>query len=76
VAALSGDRCELIANVPLRDSHYQTVACSGKKARGNGQSCVGYSVCFGTRGAVWGMSCDVKRVQEAGGVLHMGQRKN
>jgi len=35
----------------------------------NLQSCVGYRVCFVTRGIVMRKSCDVEIVQDAGGVF-------
>jgi len=33
-------------------------------------------VCFETRGVVLCKSCDVKRVEDAGGVLYMGGKVN
>jgi len=37
---------------------------------------VGYRLCFGTRGVVFCKSCDVKKVQDAGGVFNMtGEEK-
>ena len=42
----------------------------------NVQSCVGYWVCFGTRGVVLCKSCDVKIVQDAGSVFDTGRKDN
>jgi len=76
VAALWFHRCELKINLHPRHRHYDPVACSGKKPRANIQSCVHYQVCFGTRGVVLCKSCDVARVEDAGGVLYMGGKVN
>jgi hypothetical protein len=40
--------------------HYDTVERSERKPRVNVQSCVGYRVCFGTRGDVLCKSLDVE----------------
>ena len=42
----------------------------------NVQSCVGYQVCFGTRGVVLCKSRDVDIVQDAGGVFNTGSKEN
>ena len=42
----------------------------------NVQSCVGYQVCFGTRGVVLCKSHDVKIGQDAAGVFYMGGKDN
>jgi len=42
----------------------------------NIQSCVGYWVCFGTRGVVLCKSRDVEIVQDAGSVFNMGRKEN
>jgi hypothetical protein len=46
---------------------------SERKPRVNIQSCVGYRVCFGTRGVVWYKSHDVEIVEEAAGVFNCGR---
>jgi hypothetical protein len=56
--------------------HYDTVECSGRKPRGKVQTCVGYQVCFGTRGVVLCKSRVVKRVQDPGGVFNTGGKQN
>jgi len=40
------------------------------------QSCVGYRVCFGTRGVVLGKSLDVEIVQDAASVFNTGGKDN
>jgi hypothetical protein len=52
------------------------VECSGRKRRGNVQSCVGYQLYFGTRGVLLCKLCDVNMVQDAGGVFNMGGKEN
>jgi hypothetical protein len=47
-------------NLDLRRSHYDTVEHSERKPRVNLQSCVGYRVCFETRGVVLCKSHDVE----------------
>jgi len=47
-------------NLHPKRSHYDTVACSERKPRWKVQSCVGYWVCFGTRGVVLCKSREVK----------------
>ena len=42
----------------------------------NIQSCVGYWVCFGTRGVVLFKSRDVEIVQDVGGVFNTGRMEN
>ena len=42
----------------------------------NVQSCVGYRVCFGTRGIVLCKSCDIEIVQDAAGVFTTGRKEN
>jgi len=59
-----------------RGYHYDTVKCSGRKPRGNVQSCVGYRVCFGTRGVVLYNSRDVEIVLDAGGVFDTRGKEN
>ena len=59
-------------NLHPRHYHYDTVACIGSQPRGNLQSCLGYLVCFGPRGIVLCKSRDIKRVEDACGVLNMG----
>jgi len=49
-AVLWCHRCKLKMKLHLRRYYYDTVECSGRKPRVNIQSCVGYLVCFGTRG--------------------------
>jgi len=44
--------------------------------RGNVQSCLGYWVCFGTRGVVLCKSRDVEIIQDTGGVFNMGGKEN
>jgi hypothetical protein len=39
-------------NLHPKHYHYDTVACSTRKPKEIVQSCVGYWVCFGTRGVV------------------------
>jgi hypothetical protein len=56
-----------------RYSHYDIVECSGRKRRVNIQSCVGYRVCFGTRGVVLCKSHDIEIVQDAGVVNNCWQ---
>jgi len=63
-------------NLHPKRLHYDTVACSGRKPGGNVQSCVGYQVCFRTRGIVVCQSRDVEIVQNAGGVFYTGGREN
>jgi len=46
-------------NLHPRAQHYDTIEPSERKPRVNIQSCVGYRVCFGTRGFVLCKSCDV-----------------
>jgi hypothetical protein len=58
-------------NLHPRYRHYDTVACSGRKARGNLQSCVGYRMCCGTRGVVLSMS----RVSSKLGMLAVCQTR-
>jgi len=69
-AAIWCHRCGLKMNLHLRHYYYDTVACSGRKPRGNVQSCVGYWVYFGTRGVVLCKSHDVEGVEDAGSVLN------
>jgi len=57
-------------NLRPRCQYYDTVERSGRKTRVNVQSCVGYRVCFGTRGVVVCKSRDVEIVQDAGGVFN------
>jgi hypothetical protein len=59
-AALWCHLCELTMNLHSKLYHYNTVACSGRKPRRKVQSCVGYWVCFGTRGVVLCKSCEVE----------------
>ena len=47
-------------NLHPKRLNYDTVACSGRKPRGKVQSCVGYWVCFGTRGVVLCKSREVE----------------
>jgi len=47
-------------NLHPRRYHYDTVERSERKPRVNVQSCVGYRVCFGTRGIVLCKSRDVE----------------
>jgi len=61
-AAIWSYRCEVKMNLHPRHLHYATVGCSGRKSRGNIQSCVGYRVCFRTRGVVLCTSSDVEIV--------------
>jgi len=42
----------------------------------NVQGCVGYQVCFGTRGIVLCKSYDVEIVQNAAGVFNTGRKDN
>jgi len=42
----------------------------------NVQSCVGYWVCFGTRGIVLCKSRDVRIVQDAGGEINTGRKED
>jgi len=50
--------------------------CGGRKPRVNVQRCVGYRVCFGSRGIVLCKSRDVEIVQDAGSVFHTGRKEN
>jgi len=76
VAALRCHRGELKMNVHPRRYHYDTVASGRWMHTGNGQSCVGYQVCFGTRGFLWCKSRDVEIVQNAGGVFTTWRNEN
>jgi hypothetical protein len=48
----------------------------GRKPGGNVQRCVGYSVCFRTRGGVLYKSHVIETVQESGGVINIGAKQN
>ena len=65
-AAQRSDRCELKINLHPRCLQYDTIECSGRMRRVNLQRCVGYRVCFGTRGIVLYNSCAIEIVQAAG----------
>jgi hypothetical protein len=59
-AALWCHRSQLKMNQDPRRYHYDSVERSERKARVNRHSCVGYRVCFGTRGVVLCNSRDVE----------------
>ena len=59
-AALWCHGCELQMNLHPRHQHYDTVESSERKPRVDLQSCVGYQVCFGTRGVGLCKSHDVE----------------
>ena len=63
-------------NLHPRRYHHDTVERSGRKPTGNIQCCVGYQVCFGTRGVVLCKSRNVKKVQDAGGVFNTTGMEN
>jgi len=75
-AAFWCDRCKLEMNLHPRRQYYDTVECSGRKPRGNIQSCVGYGVCFKTRRVGLCKSRDVEIVQDAGGMFKTGGKEN
>jgi len=74
-SALWWHRCELKMNLHPERSHYDTVARRGRKPRWQVQSPVGHRVCIGTRGVVLCKLCDVKIVQDAGGVYNAGGKE-
>lgn len=63
-------------NLHPRLSHYNSVACSRWKPRGYIHSCVGCQMSFGTRGIVLYKSCNVERLQDAGGVINTRGKQN
>jgi len=63
-------------NIHPRRLHYDTVEYSIQNPRRIVQSCVGYWVCFGTRGVVLCRSGDVEIVQGAGSDFNMGGNGN
>jgi len=63
-------------NLHPRHQHCDIVQGSGRKPRVNIQSCVGYQVCFGTRGVVFCKSHDVEMVPDAGSVFNSGRKDN
>jgi hypothetical protein len=70
-AALWCHCCKLKTNPHRVHYHDVTVECSGRKSRGNVQSCEDYWVCLGPRGVDFFKSHDVERVQDPGGVFKM-----
>jgi len=76
VAALWCYRCELKMNPHPRHKHYDAVACSRWKPKGNIQCCVDYWVSMGMRGVGLCKSHDIVRVQDAGSLLIMGGTEN
>jgi len=72
VVALWCHRCKLKLNLHLRNQHYVRVECSGRRRRGNIQSCVGYWLRFVLTGVVLCKSHYVEMVQDAGSVFNMG----
>jgi len=63
-------------NLLPKRQHYDTVACSGRKPRGNVQGCVGYQLCYGPRGIVICRSSEVEIIRDAAGVFNAGGHEN